>query len=184
MPDSSPHPDGARASARPAPGGPDALCRLWFLRYGEALYGYLRLQVGSADEAEDLTAEVFLHAVRAAGRFDPDRAAWPWLFRIARNVVRDHARRERRRRQVPLDAMRDLRCDDPSPEERLLRREDAGRLLAALARLSAKDREIVALRYGTGLTTEEVAAALGIREAAARTRLWRALRRLRAVIRP
>jgi RNA polymerase sigma-70 factor (ECF subfamily) len=78
--------------------------------------------------------------------------------------------------------MYDLRCDAPSPEERLLREEEVGRLLAAVASLGPDDRELIGLRYGSGLDTAETAAVLGVRPAVVRTRLWRALARLRAVL--
>ena len=161
------------------------LCRQWYEEHGRAIYSYLRFQLGSADEADDLTADVFLRAVRAADRFDPARGtAQSWLFRIARNALRDHGRRERRRRTVSLTGLRDLRTDAPSPEERVLWAEEVGRLLAALAELPDGDRELVSLRYGSGLSTTEVAEVLGVREAAVRTRLWRALGRLRKVLVP
>jgi RNA polymerase sigma-70 factor (ECF subfamily) len=158
-------------------------CREWYEAHGHAVYGYLRFHLPSADEAEDLTAEVFLRAVRAAERFDPGRgAARTWLLRIARNALHDQLRRERRRRQVPMDVLLDLRSDAPSPEERLLWQETVARLLAAVAELADGDREIIGLRYGSGLDTAETAAMLGLRESVVRTRLWRALGRLRRVM--
>ena len=78
--------------------------------------------------------------------------------------------------------MRDLAVEAPSPEERLLWEEQVSRLLASVAELSPKDREIISLRYGSGLETAEVAEVLGVREAVVRTRLWRALHRLRAIM--
>jgi RNA polymerase sigma-70 factor (ECF subfamily) len=66
----------------------------------------------------------------------------------------------------------------------VLWREEVGRLLEALAELPASDRELVSLRYGSGLSTVEVSEVLGIREPAVRTRLWRALGRLRKAMRP
>jgi RNA polymerase sigma-70 factor (ECF subfamily) len=162
----------------------DSACRGWYEAHGRAVYGYLRFHLSSADEAEDLTADVFLRAVRAELRFDPARASVrTWLLRIARNALLDHVRRERRRQQVPLGALRDLHSDAPSPEERVLWEEEVGRLLGAVARLGARDREIIGLRYGSGLDTREVAKVLGVTEATARTRLWRALARLREVLR-
>lgn len=161
----------------------EARCRGWYEAYGDAVYGYLRFHLPSADEAEDLTAEVFLRAVRAADRFDPVRGApRAWLLRIARNALHDHRRRERRRRLVPRDALLDLRSEAPSPEERLMWQETVARLLAAVAELGQGDRELIGLRYGSGLDTAETAAILGLGEAVVRTRLWRALGRLRRVM--
>src|SRR6188472_2943745 len=108
----------------------------WYEAYGDAIYRYLRFQVPSADLAEDLTAEVFLRAVRSADRFDPTRgSARGWLLRIAQNALRDHRRQARRRPQVSLTTLRDLRYEAPSPEERLLWEEQVAALLAAMAEL-------------------------------------------------
>lgn len=158
----------------------DDRCRDWYEAHGASVYGYLRFHLDSIDEAEDLTADVFLRAIAAADRFDPTRGtAKNWLLRIARNALRDHLRRERRRRPAPPGAMFDLRSEAPSPEERLLWEEEVARLLAAVAVLGQGDREVIGLRYGSGLDTAETAAVLGVRQAAVRTRLWRALARLR-----
>ena len=172
-----------RPTVVPASEPSGEVCRAWYEAHGGSVYRYLRFHLASADEAEDLTADVFLRAVRAEARFDPARASVrTWLFRIARHALLDHARRERRRARVPLGAARDLVCDAPSPEERLLWEEEVRQLLEAVAALGARDREIIGLRYGSGLDTRAVAEVLGIAEPAARTRLWRALSRLREVL--
>jgi RNA polymerase sigma-70 factor (ECF subfamily) len=162
---------------------PQATCVAWYLAYGKAIYGYLRFHLSAADQAEDLTADVFLRALRWFDRFDPRRGSpRAWLFRIAQNALRDHQRQARRRQVVPLAAFRDLRCDAPSPEERLLWEEEVARVLAAVADLSPKDREIIGLCYGADLSVTEAADILGLGDTAARTRLWRALGRLRKML--
>ncbi|MGH7630040.1 MAG: RNA polymerase sigma factor [Gemmatimonadales bacterium] len=162
---------------------PREQCRLWYEEHGEAVYNYVRFQIAEPDAAEDIVADTFLRALRAAGRFDEARGpARTWLIAIARNLIQDHRRRVRVRRYVPLGTMGDLVADAPSPEERLLRKEDVGRLLDALAGLGDADREIVSLRYGSDLDGREVAEMLGISEANVRTRLWRALKRLKAAL--
>lgn len=161
----------------------ELLCRGWFDAHGTAVYNYFRFHVPLPDVAEDLTAETFLKVVRAAGRFDPDKgSAKTWILAVARNVLADWRRRARLRQYVSLDSMHDLAHDAPSPEERLLKEEEVGRLLDAVATLAYADRELIGLRYGSGLDTMEMAQTLGISEGSVRTRLWRALARLRKVL--
>ncbi|MDX2193787.1 MAG: sigma-70 family RNA polymerase sigma factor [Gemmatimonadales bacterium] len=156
-------------------------CAAWYAEHGDRLYRYLRFHAPSADLADDLVAETFLRALRAADRYDPARGpVLAWLLRIGRNVLRDHLRATARRPTAAVDVLRDLACDAPSAEERLLWEERVAELLAALRRLPEADRELVSLRYGSELSPTEIATLLGLREAVVRTRLWRALGRLRA----
>ncbi len=161
----------------------EAVCRGWYEAYGGQLYNYLRFHLPSPDLAEDLTAEVFLRALKSFARFDPaiggPRA---WLFRIAQNALRDHQRQARRRQVVPLAGMRDLEYQAPSPEERLLWEEEVAGLLAAMGELSPGDREVIGLCYGSETSMAEAGEILGLSAAATRTRLWRALGRLRKVL--
>jgi len=170
---------------RRAPTKPGAdRCRAWYDAYGRIVYRFLRFHVDSADTADDLTGETFLRVVQAGERYDPTRAeARTWLFSIARNVLRDHFRRVRVRRHVGIDAVRDLAVDAPSPEERLLRQEEIGRVLAGVQALGRADQDLLSLRYASELSLAEIAVTLGLREAAVRTRLWRAVARLRARLR-
>ncbi|MFL5515567.1 MAG: RNA polymerase sigma factor [Gemmatimonadales bacterium] len=158
-------------------------CREWYRDHGPAVYGYFRFHVPSIDVAEDLTAETFLKLVRSARHYDPAQgSARTWILAVARNVLRDWGRRGRLRQYVALGNLHDLACDAPSPEERLLREEEIGRLLDGVATLTPADRELIGLRYGSGLDGGEVAEILGVSEGSVRTRLWRALGRLRAVL--
>ena len=109
-------------------------------------------------------------------------AAKAWILTVARNVLGDWRRRARLRQYVTLGTMHDLVYEAPSPEERLLREEEVGRLLDAVATLPEADRELIGLRYGSGLDTAEVAQILGITEGNVRTRVWRVLGRLRGVL--
>lgn len=187
MADQSPAPDLANPCSGPSP-APDSgvaphCAQDWYETYGRAVYSYVRFHLPSADAAEDVTSDTFLKVFRAADRYDPTRGRpETWIFRIAQNTLRDHLRRSRVRRHVPIGSMRDLAAEAPSPEERLLWEEQVARLLGAVAELSPADREVISLRYGSGLDTAAVAAVLGLRESAVRTRLWRALARLRRLM--
>jgi RNA polymerase sigma-70 factor, ECF subfamily len=155
-------------------------CAVWYELHGTAVYKYFRFQQIPPDDAEDLTAETFLRAVRAADRYDSSRAAVPtWLLAIARNVLLDDRRSAKVRRQVGIDELRDLALDEPSPEERMLRREEVGAAMTAMAGLSPDDRELLSLRFGGELEIAELAQLLRVPLGTVRTRVWRALERLR-----
>ena len=167
-------------AAGPTSAAEEALCRHWYEAHGSAVYNYFRFLVRAPDEAEELTAETFLRVVRHAGRFDAGKAsARTWILRIARNVMRDQWRTDRRRKRAPVESLRDLESDSPSPEERLIREEEVTQLLAGIAMLPEADQELISLRYTSGLEHRDIAGLLGIKETAVRTRLWRALGRLR-----
>ena len=158
----------------------EALCKGWFEAHGTAVYNFFRFHVPLADVAEDLTAETFFKVVRAARQFDPVKGtSKTWILTVARNVLADWRRRARLRQYVSIGTMHDLVSDAPSPEERLLKEEEVGRMLDVVATLSAADRELIGLRYGSGLAIAETAQVLGISEGSVRTRLWRVLGRLR-----
>lgn len=172
--------DASASAGATAADSAEALCRDWYEAHGGAVYNYYRFHLPQLDVAEDLTAETFLRVVRAAARFDPAKgSARAWILTVARNVLADWRRRARLRQYVPIGALHDLVFEAPSPEERLLREEEVGRLMDGIATLSPADRELIGLRYGSELDTAEMAGILGVSEGSVRTRLWRALGRLR-----
>jgi len=157
----------------------------WFHEFRPVVYRYVRFRVATREVAEDITSEVFLKALRAFRRYDASRASpRTWLLRIARNAVTDHLRSLRRRSSlhVSLDRVPDLVADQPSQEERILREERIQALLNAAATLKVADQEVLSLRYGAGLTNQEIAEALGITDNAVAVRIHRALARLRAAV--
>jgi RNA polymerase sigma-70 factor (ECF subfamily) len=157
----------------------------WFRDHQPTVYRYVRFRVASREAAEDVTSQVFMKALRALDRYDPNRAApKTWLLRIARNAVTDHLRSLRRRSSlhVSLDRAPDLVADVPTQEERVLRGERIEMLLNASRELRPADQEILSLRYGSGLGNREIAEALKISGNAVAVRLHRALARLKAVV--
>ncbi len=115
--------------------------------------------------------------MRAWPRYDPERAPLKaWLLAIARNLVIDHYRADKSRRNEPLGSG-DGPGAEPAPE---LRGFSDPALLAALRRLPVREREIIALRFGADLTTPQLAQLLGLSVANVQQILSRTLRGLRA----
>jgi RNA polymerase sigma-70 factor (ECF subfamily) len=141
-----------------------------------AVYGYLRRRAG--DGAEDMAAETFSRALAAYARFDPAHGdVRPWLLGIATNVVHAHRRAEARRlRAYAREAGRHPRSEEAVGGSG----RGARRAAAAIARLSLGDRDVLLLVAWGDLSSDEVAAALGIPAGTVRSRLNRARAAIRA----
>jgi RNA polymerase sigma factor (sigma-70 family) len=147
------------------------------------VYGFLAYRVPSRADAEDLTQQTFERALRAWGRFDPQRApVGAWLLSIAHNLLIDHYR---------ADRSRELESIGPEgPElEALGGAQEPGHdvglepeLAAALAQLGSRERELIALRFGGDLTGPEIADLTGLTLANVQQILSRSLRKLRAAL--
>ena len=146
----------------------------------DAVYRYLLLMTRDRATAEDLTGETFEKAFRSWRRFDPRRASpRTWLCQIARNSALDHFRSEERRRRREAG----YAGGEPEAAERSFGESFSPRLEAALAELSAAEREVVALRVLLELDGRTAARVLGISATACSTRLSRALQKLEEKVR-
>lgn len=143
------------------------------------VYGFFAYRTGRSVEAEDLTQATFERALRSAGRFDARKGSpGTWLMAIAHNLLIDHLRRPANRPSVPLTDQAQ-QSTDPGPESRL---GVSPELETALAQLSDRERELIALRYGGDMTGPEIAELTGLSLANVQQILSRSLRRMRASI--
>ncbi len=153
----------------------------WDALYAEQLprvYNFFRYRVGDGPVAEDLTSLTFEKAWRARHRYRRDLAGFgTWLYAIARNVAHDHFRG--RRVHAPLEAAADMPAG-PTPEEIAERRSDFERLSRLLETLPDRERDLVALKYGAGMTNRAIAKATGLSESNVGTILHRTVGQLRA----
>jgi RNA polymerase sigma-70 factor (ECF subfamily) len=142
------------------------------------IYNFFRFRVGDGPLAEDLTAETFEKAWRKRRRYRRDLASFStWLYTIARRVAIDYYRK--RYPEIPYESAGPLKADE-TPEDLTIRRADFDRLSALLAQLEERDRELVALRYGAGLTNRAIAGLTGLTESNVGVILHRTLNKLRA----
>jgi RNA polymerase sigma factor (sigma-70 family) len=139
------------------------------------------LVLGDAAEAEDAAQEGFVKAFRALARFRPGAPFRPWLLQIVANEARNRRRSSGRRTRLELRLAAESPSGGaaPSPEGALLDAERRASLLSAVGDLREEERLVIALRYFLDLSEAETAAALGVRPGTVKSRLSRALGRLR-----
>jgi RNA polymerase sigma-70 factor (ECF subfamily) len=152
-------------------------------QHQEAVFRLAYLLLGDADEAEDAAQEAFIRAFRSLYQFDPARPMRPWLLRITTNLVYNR-RRAMGRYLAALQRLVRLAPEPvlaPTPEE-TLPPEDSQTLWQAVRRLNPADQQIIYLRYFLELSVAETAEAANIAPGTVKSRLSRALERLRRVV--
>lgn len=158
----------------------EALAELYD-RYAPTMYTYIYRRVGDATLAEDLTGDLFLRVVRSIR----GQKAWPdsfraWLYRIAHNLVVDHYRRQTGVAHERVGES--LVAVDGDPAERAEGALVRERLRAAIVRLTPDQQEVLALRFGEGLTARETALIVGKSTGAVEALQHRALASLRRIL--
>jgi RNA polymerase sigma-70 factor (ECF subfamily) len=142
--------------------------------------------LGAGGDAEDVVQEAFVRAYAALDRFRPGAPFRPWLLRIVanetRNVHRAAGRRAARERRAWEQSQELLRVRPDDPADALLTAERQAALVRGLARLSPEQRQVVTCRYLLDLDESETVAVLGWPRGTVKSRLRRALTRLRDVM--
>lgn len=154
------------------------------LRYeGPALRTAALLAADSA-EAEDAVQDAFVKAHGALGRFRDGSPFRPWLLRIVANEARNRRRSAGRRQGLALRVAEEVPPSDAvqSPEAAVLARETRETLLAAIGRLEPADRLVIGYRYFMDLSEGEMAEALNVARGTVKSRLFRAMARLRVAL--
>jgi len=179
-------------AARPIPFDPDRLAvqaarrdplrfEALYRKYVAQIYSFALYETRNHHAAEDLTEQVFLHALRGLPSFregaDADRPSTfrVWLFQIARNALSNSRRTERRHPQASLDlAVNVAGTDDPAAT--VVAHDEAGRAWRAIERLSDERRRALVLRFVEEMSAREIGAVLGRSEGSVRVLIHRALR--------
>lgn len=165
------------AEAKDAPRTDDLAFERLYRSSRDDVYAYITGLLRDSAAAEEVTAAVFERAYRKRNRFDPRRGEpRAWLFGIARNAALDELRRRGRQAELtkePADLESLGSSESAADSERRLA------VAAALERLDARERELIALKFFAGLANAEIAQVLGITESNAGTKLHRAMTKLR-----
>ena len=147
-------------------------------RYSDQVFRMVYHRLSDRQDAEDVTAEVFVKALRAIDAYRPSRAPfWGWLHRIAANAVVDHVRA--RRATVSLDVVADTVDTAVGVEQQVIRRLEADRAWRVVATLCPAQRTAVTLRLGRDLPIAVIAGRMNRTEGAVKLLLNRGLTTLR-----
>jgi RNA polymerase sigma-70 factor, ECF subfamily len=164
-------------------GSEAALSELYTL-YFPRVYRYILARTGNSYDAEDLTTEVFMKVLEAIERFEWREAPFSaWLFRIAHNAVISQRRKDGARgRSAPLTE--GLALDSQGPDELVENRLALNEIMDAARKLPEAQRQVIALRFGSGLSVAETARAMNKGEGNVKVIQHKAIAKLREMVRP
>ncbi len=139
--------------------------------YGDKIYRLALRYTGDRGQAEDLTQETFLRAYKNLNRFDQDKDAGPWLFKIATNLCRNWLRDNR---ETPVESLEGFsQMTASSPENIYFKKESEKELALALDSLPQKYREVILLKHVGEMSYEEICKTLDLQMSLVKNRLYR-----------
>jgi len=156
-----------------------------YREYLPTVYKFLYYRMGNNKAvAEDMTAEVFLRALRRIDKFSWTGADFgSWLLRIARNLVLDNAKSSRAKLEVLNDEMpEDAGGEDKATEMAVLENLDNSQVYSAIKQLSPDQRDVITMRFIQGMDVSAVAEAMGKKEGTVRTLQFRGLKALKKLL--
>lgn len=153
-------------------------------RYSDRIYKYIFYRTSNQADAEDLTARVFMRAMKHIPNFEYQGVPFSaWLYRIAHNLVANYHRDRNRRKIVALEDIIPWYADDEGPELAAELMEDKAHLLSAMRRLPADRQELLFLKFVERLTNAEIGDIMGRTEGAIKSLYHRTLLSLREEMR-
>jgi len=148
----------------------------WFAK----VYNYARHRTGSAARADEIAADTFERVFRSWTNFDPVRGdRRTWLFTIAFRSVADHYRSEKREVWSSLELESEVAEHGDGPPQLAEEAQEKRNLIKALASLEEQAREVVSLRFFSGMTNRAIAELLGLSESNVAVILFRSVRKMR-----
>jgi RNA polymerase sigma-70 factor (ECF subfamily) len=151
--------------------------------YYSRVFNYAYFRCYDAMVADDLTALAFEKAMASFDDFDPNRGTFAaWLFAITRNVFNNHLRAAKKQDWLSLETCQDPISQELSPEESLIRDESQYELLRGISKLSERERDLISLKFASGLTNRRIADITGFTENHVAVILFRAIHRLRTIL--
>ncbi len=145
------------------------------------VYNYISYRINNHTDTEDLVSLVFLKVIEKYDRFDPKRASLStWIISIARNTVSDYFRAKCQNSPIDFDSAELYLSSDDALDNILVKNEQNLTLIEALNTLNARERNLIALKYGAELSNKEIAQVMALSEVNVGVIMFRSLKKLRA----
>ena len=155
---------------------------LLFERHHRSLYGFLFHMTYQREASEDMVQNVFYKMLKYRHTFTGHGEFVAWMFQIARNTLKDQAKKNKNKiQQLPADELQDRIAGGTSADEYLEKKQEKAGLYKAMASLSDDHREVLTLNRLQELKYHEIGQILGITEVAAKTRAFRAMQELKNI---
>lgn len=153
-----------------------------FETHFERVARYIAIRIGNIHDGEDLASEVFVRALKTVDSYKETGAPMEaWVFRIAHNITIDYLRQKGRRPAVPLDESLPLAAKD-DPSEDAERKQEVEELNRAVEQLSEAQQQVLALRFGSEMTSEAAAEVMHKKPGAVREMQSAAIKKLRELL--
>ena len=161
---------------------PEAFAQI-YEEYFDKIYRYIVIRIGSEAEAEDLTQQVFLNALKSLSSFKWKGVPFSsWLYRIAHNQVVDYLRKKAKHATESLNGMVKAVVSDDNPQMEFERKVDIEQVFLATKRLTEAQCEVISLRFASELSVAEAAKVMGKSEGAIKALQHSAIVALRKVL--
>ncbi len=169
--------------ARARAGDPEAWGEL-YRQYAPAIFRFCRRALPAREDAEDATMEIFMKLKGKLSQYDETRSFSAWLYKVAANHCWDTLRRRKIRQDKETEDVDTLPLEHPEPSqlEKLIEQRSSDEVRKALARLGARARMALVMRYYSDMSYDEIAEALGVRRAFVGVVLLRARHELRQAL--
>jgi RNA polymerase sigma-70 factor (ECF subfamily) len=153
-----------------------------FEAYYKRVYNFCAYRIDNHHDTEDLVSTVFEKVITKYGSYRPSGVPLEaWIITIARNVVNDYFRQNKKKACIPLEIVNDAAAGD-RPEEMLMTAEDNAALMRALNALTEKERTIVAMKFAASLKNTDIASIMSLSESNVGAIIHRSLKKMRRVL--
>lgn len=171
------------AVARARAGDADAWGDL-YREFAPAIFRFCRRALPTREDAEDATMEIFMKLRDKLIQYDETRSFSAWLYKVAANHCWDLLRRRKIRQDKETDDVADVPLEHPDPNQldRMIEQSTNEEVRRALAKLGARARMALVMRYYSDMSYDEIADALGVRRAFVGVVLLRARHELRQAL--